>query len=79
MTVICKMTQCPYSGGNGFCAKPTAVIIDQLGMCSVLWRKGQQRTLYNDYYPREEVKIINAADEDISGVGKEAGADSAIS
>jgi len=48
-------------------------------MCSVLWRKGQQRTLYNDYYPREEVKIIDAADEDISDVGKEAGADSAIS
>lgn len=41
MTVVCKFTQCPYSV-NGFCLKKT-IKIDQWGMCSVIWRRGQRR------------------------------------
>ena len=76
MTVSCKMTQCPYHD-RGFCAKPGAVNIDQMGMCSVLWRKGQQqRTLFNKSYTREKIKVIDA---EVNEIRKEAGADSAIS
>ena len=63
MTVACRMTQCPYYSNN-FCGKPLAVTIDQMGMCSVLWRKGQRvplKTPFTDqYYPRQSVEIIDA-------------------
>ena len=44
MTVACHMAQCPYNDQRGFCAN-SFVAIDELGMCSVLWRKGQQRMI----------------------------------
>lgn len=42
MTVVCKTSSCPYNDNRGFCAKEV-VGIDEMGMCSVLWRRGQQR------------------------------------
>ena len=41
MLVFCKMGYCPYSDQRGFCGKRT-IQIDENGMCTVLWRKGQQ-------------------------------------
>lgn len=64
MIVACKMAQCPYYDNRGYCAKPTVVSIDEMGMCSVLWRKGQQKQLMmpftEEYYPREPITIIDA-------------------
>lgn len=64
MIVSCKMAQCPYHDERGYCAKPTVVGIDQMGMCSVLWRRGQQRLLAmpftEELYPRDPITIVNA-------------------
>ena len=58
------MTQCPYHDERGYCAKPTVVGIDQMGMCSVLWRRGQQRQLImpftEELYPKDSITIIDA-------------------
>lgn len=58
------MTQCPYHDERGYCAKPTVVGIDQMGMCSVLWRRGQQRQLMmpftKELYPKDPITIIDA-------------------
>lgn len=63
MIVRCKMTQCPYYHNQGFCAKKTVLMIDEMGMCSVLWRRGQQKMLQppftEDRYPREEITVLN--------------------
>lgn len=63
MIVRCKMTQCPYYHNQGFCAKKTVLMIDEMGMCSVLWRRGQQKMLQTpfteDRYPREEITVLN--------------------
>ena len=64
MSVSCKMTQCPYHDERGYCAKPTVVGIDQMGMCSVLWRRGQQKLLRmpftEELYPKDPITIIDA-------------------
>ena len=64
MIVSCKMTQCPYHDERGYCAKPAVVGIDQMGMCSVLWRRGQQRQLMmpftKELYPKDPIAIIDA-------------------
>lgn len=65
MTIVCKMTQCPYYDNRGFCAKPTMISIDENGMCSVLWKRGQQRQLimpFDDstYYRKDFIEIIDA-------------------
>ena len=64
MIVSCKMAQCPYHDERGYCAKPTVVGIDQMGMCSVLWRKGQQRLLAmpftEELYPKDPITIVEA-------------------
>ena len=64
MIVSCKMTQCPYYDERGYCAKPTVVGIDQMGMCSVLWRRGQQKLLMMPFteklYPKDPITIIDA-------------------
>ena len=64
MIVTCKMVQCPYHDGRGYCAKPTVVGIDQMGMCAVLWRKGQQKQLMMPFteklYPKDPITIIDA-------------------
>lgn len=64
MIVSCKMIWCPYHDERGYCAKPTVVGIDQMGMCSVLWRKGQQRQLMmpftEELYPKDPITIIDA-------------------
>ena len=58
------MTQCPYHDERGYCAKSTVVGIDQMGMCSVLWRRGQQRQLMmpftEELYPKDPITIIDA-------------------
>ena len=58
------MTQCPYHDKRGYCAKPTVVGIDQMGMCSVLWRRGQQRQLImpftEELYPKDPITIVDA-------------------
>ena len=58
------MTQCPYHDERGYCAKSTVVGIDQMGMCSVLWRRGQQRQLImpftEELYPKDPITIIDA-------------------
>lgn len=59
MTVTCRMKQCCYHNENGFCAKPIAVSIDQMGMCSVLWRKGQQRQV-RERLERDKIIIDDA-------------------
>jgi hypothetical protein len=37
-----------------------------MGMCSILWRKGQQRMLQmpfsNDNYPKEPIVIVDVAE-----------------
>ena len=64
MIVSCKMTQCPYHDERGYCAKSTVVGIDQMGMCSVLWRRGQQKQLImpftKELYPKDPITIIDA-------------------
>ncbi len=64
MIVSCKMTQCPYHDERGYCAKSTVVGIDQMGMCSVLWRRGQQKQLMmpftEELYPKDPITIIDA-------------------
>ena len=64
MIVSCKMTQCPYHDERGYCAKSTVVGIDQMGMCSVLWRRGQQRQLMmpftEELYPKDPITIVDA-------------------
>ena len=64
MIVSCKMTQCPYHDERGYCAKPTVVGIDQMGMRSVLWRKGQHRPLAmpftEELYPKDPITIVDA-------------------
>lgn len=64
MIVSCKMTQCPYHDERGYCAKSTVVGINQMGMCSVLWRRGQQRQLImpftEELYPKDPMTIVDA-------------------
>ena len=66
MIVACKMHQCPYYF-KGFCAKKTVVTIDEMGMCNVLWKKGQQRMLQTPFsetlYPKENVIIVEAGND----------------
>ena len=55
MTVGCK-SNCPYKV-NGYCGRG-AIVIDSLGMCSVLWRNGQQKIMYADGdYPTHGVDV----------------------
>lgn len=75
MIVSCKMAQCPYHDERGYCAKPTVLGIDQMGMCSVLWRKGQQRQLImpftDEMYPKDPIVIVDAAETEVTGVIEE--------
>ena len=56
MIVTCKMNQCGYYN-RGFCAKKTAVCIDQLGMCEVHWRRGQRKTYIPGSFQKEQIVI----------------------
>ena len=64
MIVVCKMAQCPYYDKRGYCAKSTVVSINQMGMCSVLWRRGQQKRLKMPFteenYPKDPITIVDA-------------------
>ena len=64
MIVSCKMAQCPYHDDTAYCAKPTVIGIDQMGMCNVLWRRGQQRQLImpftEELYPKDPITIVDA-------------------
>lgn len=72
MIVSCKMTSCPYYDNRGFCAKKDVLNIDEMGMCSVLWKNGQQRLLQMPFtkqnYPREDVIIIDVAATEVSDI-----------
>lgn len=65
MIVKCKVEQCPYYNKLGFCSKKEVLMIDESGMCSVLWRRGQQRILQTPYtderYPKQDLKILTLA------------------
>ena len=69
MIISCKMVQCPFNGGNGYCAKKTVVGIDENGMCSVIWKGGQGRELpqpFNDtVYPKNRLKIIEGQEKEV--------------
>lgn len=77
MTVSCKMSQCPHYDINGFCAKPHLVSIDENGMCSVLWKNGQQRNLgviTREMYPKTNIIVEEWKEKDsekIAEKGKE--------
>lgn len=62
MIVVCKMPQCPYWDRQGFCGKGV-VKIDENGMCSVLWKHGQQRTIEGpiteERYRKHLMKIVD--------------------
>lgn len=68
MTISCKMQQCPYNDNRGFCAKPTVMGIDQMGMCSVIWRKGQRRmfpTPFTDEkYSKDPIIILESIEKE---------------
>ena len=72
MIVRCAMVQCPYYDNRGFCAKKGVVNIDGMGMCSVLWKNGQQRFLDSPFtiekYPREDLMIVDVAASEISNI-----------
>ena len=56
MMVMCKTTKCPWQSGQ-FCTK-LVVGIDENGMCSVLWRRGQPRAVYDTgFTPRQNIII----------------------
>ena len=63
MIVICKVTSCPFWDSRGFCGKGV-VKIDENGMCSVLWKRGQQKNLKfpftQENYPRRLMNIVEA-------------------
>ena len=63
MTVACKMTQCPYHDSLGYCGKPLLICVDQMGMCSVIWKRGQQRQLVRPFsdenYKKKKINIID--------------------
>ena len=63
MIIKCKVNQCPYYKDE-FCIKSEVVGIDQNGMCGVLWRRGQQRTLQRPFtdelYPKKRINIVDA-------------------
>lgn len=66
MTVSCKVgNNCPYCD-NGFCAEPAAVNIDENGMCSFIWRKGQRRPQYSGEYIVGKVNVIDADEKDLN-------------
>lgn len=68
MTVTCKVTQCPYYDNRGFCAKPSVVVIDEQGMCSVIWKKGQPRPLFmpiEDFYEQHPIIIDEIAETQV--------------
>jgi hypothetical protein len=62
MTVICKVLSCPFWDKRGFCGKGV-VKIDENGMCSVIWKKGQHRLLRIPFnkedYPKRLMKIVD--------------------
>ena len=68
MIVKCKVNQCPYYNKQGFCVKKEVLMIDELGMCSVIWRKGQKRVLQTPFtdtlYPKEQLTILNVVKND---------------
>lgn len=75
MIVICKMTQCPFHDSRGYCAKPSIVSIDEMGMCSVLWKRGQQRQLTFPFtenkYSKETMTIIDAEIKELNNIEQE--------
>lgn len=61
MVVTCQMVQCPYYNKNGFCANEL-VNIDENGMCSVLWRRGQRKMPPNQFDCQKSKIIIEDAE-----------------
>lgn len=63
MTVACKMAQCPYHDPSGYCGKPLLICVDQMGMCNVIWKRGQRRQLVRPFsdenYKKKKINIID--------------------
>lgn len=63
MTIVCKMPQCPFWDKNGFCGKGV-IKVDENGMCSTLWKRGQRKMLETPFteerYPKRLMKIVEA-------------------
>lgn len=61
---MCKMAQCPYFDSQGFCGKRDVVSINESGMCSVLWKNGQPRSLSappgDSIYIKNIVTVLDA-------------------
>lgn len=68
------MNQCPFID-NGFCAKPGVVSIDEMGMCNIIWRKGQQRNysipFTDDIFHKEKIIIEEFEDKEENGTRQE--------
>ena len=68
MIVTCRMASCPYFNQQGFCTKLSVVSINEMGMCSVIWKKkGQQMEMRqqvmpftDEMYPKEHIVILDA-------------------
>lgn len=62
MTIVCKMLECPYHDVRGFCGKPTVIRIDQLGTCSVIWKRGQRKIISKDKKVEKNLITIQQAE-----------------
>lgn len=69
MVVTCKMIQCPFYSTEGFCSN-NLVNIDELGMCSVIWRQGQQRQFLK-LFSKDSNNVVNIVDVEIKEEGAE--------
>lgn len=58
MTVSCKTTVCPYCNQFGLCEKNT-IGIDESGMCTEVWRKGQQIGFNRPASPSQHIVVID--------------------
>lgn len=55
--IVCKMLGCPYHQQQyGYCLKEI-VGIDEMGMCDVWWRHGQQKNPRFDEIQKKEVIV----------------------
>ena len=78
MVVTCQMVQCPYYDKSGFCTNEL-VNIDENGMCSILWRRGQRKMPPSQFdcqknkiiIENAEFKIIKNQEEEVKEVKAE--------
>jgi hypothetical protein len=60
-TIACKATRCPYCNLETLFCERGAIVIDENGMCRMLWRHGVERPIRdNEVHVKEPVLIIDA-------------------